>query len=64
MTFGTNLTLSGAAPRVVMELMRHSDIKLTMKISTDAGRLPLTESVNLLPPITPKSPLPKFSIVS
>lgn len=49
MTFGTNLTLSGAAPRVVMELMRHSDIKLTMKIYTDPGQLPLTAAVVNLP---------------
>ncbi len=48
-TYGTNLTLSGAAPRVVMELMRHSDIKLTMKIYTDAGKLPLAEAVMKLP---------------
>ena len=48
-TYGTNLTLSGAPPRVVMELMRHSDIKLTMKIYTDVGRLPLSESVAKLP---------------
>jgi len=48
MTFGTNLTLSGAAPRVVMELMRHSDIKLTMKIYTDAGKLPLVAAVAAL----------------
>jgi integrase len=49
MTYGTNLTLSGAAPRVVMELMRHSDIKLTMKIYTDAGQLPLADAVLKLP---------------
>lgn len=49
MTFGTNLTLSGAAPRVVMELMRHSDIKLTMRIYTDAGQLPLSQAVSGLP---------------
>ena len=52
-TYGTNLTLSGAAPRVVMELMRHSDIKLTMKIYTDAGRLPLAQAVAALPSIRP-----------
>jgi len=49
MTFGTNLTLSGAAPRVVMELMRHSDIKLTMRIYTDAGQLPLADTIKTLP---------------
>lgn len=50
-TYGTNLTLSGAAPRVVMELMRHSDIKLTMKIYTDAGKLPLADAVAKLPEV-------------
>jgi integrase len=49
MTYGTNLTLGGAQPRVVMELMRHSDIKLTMKIYTDAGQLPLADAVAKLP---------------
>lgn len=58
-TYGTNLTLSGAAPRVVMELMRHSDIKLTMKIYTDAGRLPLADAVAKLPPVSQKSVCPE-----
>lgn len=49
MTYGTNLTTSGASPRVVMELMRHSDIKLTMKIYTDAAQLPLSAAVEQLP---------------
>jgi len=49
MTFGTNLTLSGVAPRSVQELMRHSDIKLTMKIYTDAAQLPLVAAVQSLP---------------
>jgi len=48
-TFGTNLVLSGAHPRVVQELMRHSDVRLTMKIYTDASKLPLTEGVTALP---------------
>ncbi len=51
-TYGTMLTNSGAAPRVVMELMRHSDIKLTMKIYTDAAQLPLASAVSKLPKIT------------
>lgn len=44
-TYGTNLTLSGALPRVVMELMRHSEMSLTMKLYTDAAQLPLAASV-------------------
>ena len=38
-TFGTALVLSGVLPRVVMELMRHSDLKLTMKLYMDARQL-------------------------
>jgi len=40
-TFGTALVLNGEQPRVVMEAMRHSDLKLTMKLYTDAGQLPV-----------------------
>jgi integrase len=58
-TYGTNLTLSGAAPRVVMELMRHSDIKLTMKIYTDAGKLPLADAVSKLPAMPAKTVCPE-----
>jgi integrase len=49
MTFGTNLTLAGAVPRAVQELMRHSDLKLSMQIYTDASQLPLFETVKRLP---------------
>ena len=31
-TFGTLLSVAGVPPRVAMELMRHSDLKLTMRI--------------------------------
>ena len=62
MTFGTNLTLSGAAPRVVMELMRHSDIKLTMKIYTDAGQLPLADAVCRLPMLSAVLPSQKVGV--
>ena len=48
-TFGTMLSVAGVAPRVAMELMRHSDLKLTMRIYTDAGQLPLAEDVQRLP---------------
>jgi site-specific recombinase XerD len=58
-TYGTNLTLAGAAPRVVMELMRHSDIKLTMKIYTDAGKLPLAAAVANLPAMPAKTVCPE-----
>jgi integrase len=48
-TFGTALVLSGAHPRVVMQAMRHSDLKLTMKVYTDAGQLPVKQAVARLP---------------
>lgn len=48
-TFGTMLSVSGIAPRVAMELMRHSDIRLTMQVYTDAGQLPLASEVAKLP---------------
>jgi integrase len=36
-TLGINLALAGTAPRVAMEAMRHSDIRLTSKTYTDTG---------------------------
>ena len=48
-TFATNLSKCGVAPRIAMEMMRHSDIKLTMKTYTDASQLPVTEALNKLP---------------
>ena len=51
-TLATNLALAGTAPRVAMEVMRHSDMRLTSKTYTDAGRLPLTDAVTKLPSFT------------
>lgn len=50
-TAGTHLVLSGAEPRVVMEFMRHSDLKLTMKTYMDAAQLagPMLAAVAKLP---------------
>ena len=48
-TFGTLLSASGVSPRVAMELMRHSDLKLTMKVYTDVSQLPLIKEAALLP---------------
>ena len=48
-TFGTALVLNGEHPRVVMEAMRHSDLKLTMKLYTDAGQLPVGAALARLP---------------
>jgi len=54
-TLATNLALAGTAPRIAMEIMRHSDIKLTTKTYTDAGLLPVAETVIGLPSLTKSS---------
>ncbi len=48
-TFGTNLMKGKVAPRVAMELMRHSDMRLTAKIYTDAMQLPTAAAIQSLP---------------
>ena len=48
-TFGTNLANAGVARRVAMELMRHSDGRLTDGIYTDQYLLPTTPAINALP---------------
>ena len=48
-TFATNLTKAGVQPREAMELLRHSDLRLTMKTYTDAGMLCTGEAVSKLP---------------
>ncbi len=48
-TFGTWLAQAGTAPRVHMELMRHTDMKLTMGFYTDPRLLDTLGAVNDLP---------------
>ena len=48
-TFATNLSKAGILPREAMELLRHSDMRLTMKTYTDAGLLLTGEAVAKLP---------------
>jgi integrase len=48
-TFGTLLAASGVSPQVAMELMRHSDMKLTMGVYTDAAQLPIAQETARLP---------------
>ncbi|MGF1634192.1 MAG: tyrosine-type recombinase/integrase [Phycisphaerae bacterium] len=48
-TLATELARAGVSPRVAMEYMRHSDMKLTMRTYTDAERLPTWEAVEQLP---------------
>jgi len=45
MTYGTMLTLAGVGQRTVMELMRHSDMRLTAKTYTDANMLPVSDAM-------------------
>jgi len=52
-TYCTNLARAGVNPWIAMKLMRHSDIHLTTKVYTDAGKLPLRESLGRLPDFFP-----------
>ncbi len=55
-TFGTNLSRAGVLPRVAMELMRHSDLRLTMKGYTDATLLPAADGIDRLPSLIKLGP--------
>jgi len=61
-TYGTMLAAAGVSPRVAMELMRHSDMKLTMGVYTDVAQLPMIAETARLPslnlPSTPITPPP------
>lgn len=48
-TFGTMLAVNAVTLVDAMQLMRHSDPKLTMKIYTDASQLELRSSLAKLP---------------
>jgi len=54
-TLATNLARAGTSPRIAMEVMRHSDIKLTTKTYTDAGLLPVADAVVKLPSLMRKA---------
>lgn len=45
----TLLSVYGAQPRVAQKLARHTDLKLTMGVYTDAGLLAGWEAVEALP---------------
>jgi len=51
-TLGTNLSRQNIHPRVAMQLMRHSDIRLTMNYYTDVSGLPLADAINKMPAFT------------
>ncbi len=48
-TLATFLNCAGVPPRVAMELMRHSDMKLTLRDYTDQSQLPLVAALNEIP---------------
>jgi integrase len=54
-TFGTMLSKSGVPPRVAQQLMRHSDIRLTMGVCTDPKLFDLQGAIGSLPPVAPPS---------
>jgi len=54
-TLATNLARAGTSPRIAMEVVRHSDIKLTTKTYTDAGLLPVADAVVKLPSLMRKA---------
>lgn len=55
-TFSTMLILAGVPHRVVMELMRHSDPRLTTKTYTDAGQLPIGAAIRGLASVNALKP--------
>jgi integrase len=57
-TFGTNLAKAGVSPKLAQELMRHSDINLTMNIYTHVDMPDLAAAVERLPNF-PSSSSPK-----
>jgi len=48
-TYGTLLSKAGVSPREAMELMRHTDLRLTMKVYTDPRIFDLAAAVAKLP---------------
>ena len=48
-TLATTLAIQGVHPYVLKEVMRHSDLKLTMKVYMDAGQLPVGAALAGLP---------------
>ncbi len=54
-TFCTMLQVSGVSPRLAMEAMRHSDMRLTTKVYTDAKALPIRGAVMSLPDLVTDS---------
>ena len=56
-TYGTMLAAAGVSPRVAMELMRHSDMKLIMGVYTDVAQLPMIAETARLPSLSLPHPV-------
>jgi len=56
MTLATMLNKAGVAPRTAQEIMRHSDIRLTMATYTDARMLNVNGALDSLPKLSPTKP--------
>jgi hypothetical protein len=56
MTLATMLNKAGVAPRTAQEIMRHSDIRLTMATYTDARMLNVSGDLDELPKLSPTRP--------
>lgn len=56
MTLATMLNKAGVAPRTAQEIMRHSDIRLTMATYTDTRMLNVNGALNSLPKLSPTKP--------
>ena len=56
MTLATMLNKSGVAPRTAQEILRHSDIRLTMDAYTDAKLLNVSGALDELPKLSPAPP--------
>jgi len=56
MTLATMLNKAGVAPRTAQEIMRHSDIRLTMATYTDAKLLNISGALDELPKLSPNEP--------
>lgn len=55
-TFGTNLARAGVPPKVAQELMRHSDVKLTLNTYSHVGLHDLAGAVEQLPALPTLAP--------
>jgi len=55
-TFGTNLAASGVHPKTAQDLMRHSDIRLTMQLYTHSIVEERNEAVAKLPALDIMAP--------